>query len=191
MPSDVDFSHQPLHSFLTADQPNPLDITKLYASNADTNLFSLETPTILLLKKYNKSHVVQFLCTTPFTQQYFPPRKSQNYPPFQMQNRPPKNNFLSTPPYLLCRPSTSGHEPYPCPHCTPLQIPSSYPTYHYKSWNPPLPRGLGLYLPSPVSMKHALKCFKAPYIGISLLLNNVIVTHGKSIDKTSTIHSIT
>ena len=42
--SDVDFSHQPLHSFFTAAQPNPLATNKFDYSNMDTHLLPLEHP---------------------------------------------------------------------------------------------------------------------------------------------------
>ena len=40
--SEVDSSHQPIHSFFTDDQTNPPDTTQLYASNMDTHIFRLE-----------------------------------------------------------------------------------------------------------------------------------------------------
>ena len=98
---EVDFSHQPHHSFLKAVQPNTLAIIKLYASNTDTHIFPLEPPHHTLLQIiYNQIHVVQLICTPHFTQQHYPPHKSKQYPPLSDAEPSLGNNSLSTTHYI-------------------------------------------------------------------------------------------
>ena len=106
---------------------------------------------------YNQSHTVQLIFTPSFTQQHHPPHYPKDPPPsFLTRNCNRKTTSLSTTTYILCRLTTSGHEPYSFHNSPPIQKYSNDPPYKYKLWSPPPNQGLGLSLPSTVSLKYKL-----------------------------------
>ena len=104
----------------------------------------------LLQNNYNKTHVVQYLCSPHFPWWYYPSHRSKQCPPLSDAERTPKHISLSTTSSLLCIHPTPANEYYYYP-CHPQQHPFSAPPYCLPFWYPPPHSGTGHYLPTPVT----------------------------------------
>ena len=134
-----------------------MDKSRLDASNKDTHIYPINPPPNLLLFK---SFIVKAIFPNCFvlllsTNNIILHTSPNYFLPVLIHNHHQKI-YLSIPPYIPCRPPTSGHGTYSY-HLSPhIQITPNETPYHHKNWTPPPPWGLGLLLQSPVSPQYLL-----------------------------------